>query len=736
MKLMKWLKAHPATLKDVAVSTCLLGASAGIVFGISAATFKINYMPLDSAEARLAAVKSANYLSEKISSKWNMEDAKDENGNIKIPCPTIEGSGPWGQSPSKAWNTGDGFKWWHALHPNAKDGSEPWSKAKDCEPNVDEGDNISDAAIKARHEIVSMVIDGATHSTMDRSFNQSLYEGLVDYIHNKRLDHYDAENLDDGVGKNTAYSFKPAQDNTTEFENIYLSTIHNKTVVGLAGFNHATPLNSLMVHNTLSDGSTDPLATGPDAKTNEELDSTCFILLDSNIANNQNIASVQFRADQPGFLTGLATCQYFYNNLDLYHDNYQDLEVAAFGGVQIPTVLIYMGGYQRGIELFNYAVLGSILKNGPAYYYDHKKAEDKWAHLGEKFKNLVEHSKYKDELTKISSSAQFQEQYRQKLYDEFSVKMIKLGDIGTHFSGTFAAGDAIGITKQYLNRGASAIIAVAGPQSLDVAQEIKNQNSKCIVIGVDTAMEAGDYQRYHSGCDETNRGNPNTNDKYMDQTVDKNGNRPSEANGIIKFSAIKDIKRVTNTITRLSLQGYGWDVNDQGTLDKEMPDPVYSICGPGYQTCGNIKNGLISISWDGFYPLMQALECIEFKLASGAIHPFSEVWQEATDSYITHIGDDAWKKLDAKYRDNIKNLDIVKTFDKTSEIGKALYENYNHTIAILAEAFSSNEGRITFDRTMTLDRIAETDEWRMLEEGETIDRTILSWLDTNMYVIS
>ena len=71
MKLLKWLKAHPATLKDVATSTCLLGASAGIVFGVSAGMFRVQYMPLNSAEARLAAATTAgnNYYLEDISSE-------------------------------------------------------------------------------------------------------------------------------------------------------------------------------------------------------------------------------------------------------------------------------------------------------------------------------------------------------------------------------------------------------------------------------------------------------------------------------------------------------------------------------------------------------------------------------------------------------------------------------------------------------------------------------------------
>ncbi|MCQ3907514.1 MAG: hypothetical protein MJ219_01895 [Mycoplasmoidaceae bacterium] len=87
-----------------------------------------------------------------------------------------------------------------------------------------------------------------------------------------------------------------------------------------------------------------------------------------------------------------------------------------------------------------------------------------------------------------------------QLHDEYQIRLIKLGNIATHFTGSFAAGDAIGMTKQFLNRGAQALLVVGGPQSVDAAQEIKNQNSNCILIGVDTSMEDSDYQRLHAGC--------------------------------------------------------------------------------------------------------------------------------------------------------------------------------------------------------------------------------------------
>lgn len=737
MKILKWLKAHPATLKDVAASTCLLGASAGIVFGVSAAFFKVQYMPLFSPEARLEAALTAqsNYYCNDLNSSWNMNPVMDGE-KVIIPGLPAPKQRDLKKNPSE----------WHLIHPSARQGKEPWNVSA-AGPSKQEGEPLTNDEIKARYDLISIVIDGSTHSTLDRSFNQSLYEGLVDYIKNKKLDHYDPANLTDPIVRNTAIAYKPAQDTTTEFINLYLSAIQNDNIIGLAGFNHSTPLNSLMTHKPQGE-SVDPHVSGPNTTTSQKLDETSFILVDSNVPNNQNVASVQFRSDEAGFLAAIATCQYFYNNLDLYHEHFNDLKVAEFGGVLIPTVIDYMGGYQRGVELFNYSVLGSILKRGPEYYYGEKPVTDAdpWSHLGAKFENLVEHSKYKDQLKNLSGSAEFNELYKQNVYNEYSVKMIKLGDIGTHFSGGFAAGDAIGITKQYLNRGADAIIAVAGPQSLDASQEIKNQNSKCIVIGVDTPMEESDYQRFHQGCSEKNRDWPNKNDKYMDKTVDEQGNSSSEANAIIKFSALKDIKQVANKITRLTLQGFAWDV---GT--GLMPDPDYAICTEGYQTNGNILNSLVSISWDGFYPLIQALECIEFvdrdtnNQSDKVIIPFFEkqkencAWAKAIKTYISkrERREQGWKweQLPELYRNSILGGPrTMTTFNKNSDIGKVLYENYQTTIQILAELFVSPNSCISFDRTMTLEK--DGNSWSILPEGKTLDLPILIWLSNNMYMIS
>jgi basic membrane protein A len=74
-----------------------------------------------------------------------------------------------------------------------------------------------------------------------------------------------------------------------------------------------------------------------------------YILLDANDPDDKNVASVIFRTDEAAFMTGIATCQYLNDNFDEYKSG--GLRVGTFGGVAIPSVTIYMGGFEYGIQV-------------------------------------------------------------------------------------------------------------------------------------------------------------------------------------------------------------------------------------------------------------------------------------------------------------------------------------------------------------------------------------------------
>ncbi len=454
------------------------------------------------------------------------------------------------------------------MHPGANENQPLWSKYEGIKPFIKEDTPLDQTTIQNRYDYSATIIDGTRQEALDRSFNQALYTGLVDFTKNTRVDHVDPVSETDPISKNIAHSYKPSQDTTTEFINLYLSAMDKHDIIGLAGFSHTTPLEAMMTHKPAGGNELEALVTCSSPDITKMVNETGIIMLDSDVHNNQNIVSVLFRADQAAFLSALGTCQYFYNNLGIYHKHHEPLSVGIFGGVPMTTVTVYMGGFQRGIEFFNYAILRQKLLGGNGDTeekgvncgdYDYFMHPDQESYNSKEFFNLINHSKHREELLNLSRDKdgmlEYFTKYRNDLYDEFSIKCIDLGDPSTHFTGTFGAGDAIGISKQFLNRGASAIVAVAGPQSLDVAQEIANQHSKCIVVGVDSPMEESDYQRYHPNCDDSTKTKPNLNDPYMDQTKGVDGSISAEANAIIKFSAIKDIRTITTKIVRLCASG-------------------------------------------------------------------------------------------------------------------------------------------------------------------------------------
>lgn len=846
---------------QVAASVCLIGASAGLIFGISAATFRINYMDLNNAQTRLYANNTMNYRSQLISSEWNMDQSvKPLTQNIQL-------------------------GWWKQMHHDAPmishndpaksdyygptDTTE-WNKLTPDQQNTFK---------QRRYEYCCMVLDGVNHTELDHSFNESMYRGFVNYINNKVVDPKEVKPQGAGATNNSSHAYRPSQETPTYFKTAYNSAAQQHSIIGLAGFNHVTPLSSLGTYNART-----KIVDYGDKDT--AFDKTCFLLVDGDVENNQNIASVLFRSDQPGFLSAVATAMYFMNNVELYHDQGQDISVGVYGGTTIPTVTIYMGGFQRGIEFFNAFILSDMLdgreiltnKNDTTIEYD-PVVRNMF-----KFSKTVDF-KTNDRWAKIETRLTDKE--KKKLMDEYSVKVIKLGDAKTHFTGTFNSGDAIGITKQFLNRKASAILAVAGPQALDSAQEIQNQNSKCIVVGVDSPTEDGDAQRQS---------------KYTDKTKAPDGSASGQSDKIIKFSSVKDVMTVTQKISELIQKGQNWDVSGEkwnhnfvpqyepekiitlnpgncdwetisgggiiikkfhptlvidpkeivipktfeitdtktqevskvpiraisdyafveskdskarsllptsvetikiepdnidvgecafanainisyldfssiSDLDKDkvvfhknslvgsnqeqkgmvivdrtqdrtklnnfvaslqdpmracldplwfadFPDIDKSICSMGFQTCGNIENGLISISWDGWYYLMQALgftkPVVVDKDGKWQSQEFKKIWQD-------HIHGWNEKELSPELKDEFENYDKILTFNRDSNA----YKNYSVLTAVLGSIFK--EAYYEFDRNMTLIPSEDGKSFVIPPEGVGTPLTVLDWLKYNMY---
>jgi basic membrane lipoprotein Med (substrate-binding protein (PBP1-ABC) superfamily) len=116
-----------------------------------------------------------------------------------------------------------------------------------------------------------------------------------------------------------------------------------------------------------------------------------------------------------------------------------------------------------------------------------------------------------------------------------------------------------------LQRGADAILPVAGPQTIDTVKEIQAYGSSCIVVGVDTAQEL----------------DTNTNGRSVYKDVNGDAN-------VIKFSATKNIAGITSQILSLSYAG----LPDDSTFTSGDP----KVGSYGYLTVGNTENDGIAPS--------------------------------------------------------------------------------------------------------------------------------------------
>lgn len=483
----KYWKQVIATLAGVAA----IAVSSGIVFGVTAAVSKnVHYVNIKPDDNKIASIDYGAATPKKTS--WS---TVDKDGKV-VDDPTT--------API----------WLNDLKLNDLDFNNTYGYA----------------------EIIN---DGSNHQILDQSFNQGAYQGLVNWVHQKRLNWQPgldmqvkmtelvAENQKDEA-KNSAKGGKPTSDSPSGFINTYKAVIGDgvKSLV-LPGFNHLTPLGTF---------AKDPVF----AKAG-------YIFIDGTFSdvpeNNEHVASIMFRSDEASFLVGLAACQYLEDNYDKVYSkvNNGQLAIGCFGGTAIPTVTIYMGGLEWGIWAYNTYVLPKLIK---------------------------QHS----EWTKEEQEKHF-------------VKFISLGKSSSYFSGTFTVGDARLIVQQLLAYGADMILPVAGPQTADACSEIVNQNSPAKVIGVDTDQENGDLGSYKSGSS-LNKGT-----KVISFSAQKD---IAYITSMVLQASAEGKRGYWHNSTTNKYESLEWDNN--GTLHDHEKYAASAIGSYGYTTVGNVDNNAVKIS--------------------------------------------------------------------------------------------------------------------------------------------
>jgi basic membrane lipoprotein Med (substrate-binding protein (PBP1-ABC) superfamily) len=134
--------------------------------------------------------------------------------------------------------------------------------------------------------------------------------------------------------------------------------------------------------------------------------------------------------------------------------------------------------------------------------------------------------------------------------EKHKVKFISLGKQDSYFSGNFTQGDGRSVVQELLAKKVSAIMPVAGPQTFDCTQEIINQHSHAVVIGVDTAQENDPTVQRES------------------HYVDKNNNQQ-----VIKFSAQKNITNMlTDILNNVKVNGHLGKIGIGGYGDLTVGD--------------------------------------------------------------------------------------------------------------------------------------------------------------------
>ena len=413
------------------------------------------------------------------------------------------------------------------------------------------------------YNLVELIIDGSTHAIRDRSFNGEVYNGITNWVH-QRVQPYKTEvspnawdingefkiqqpDLHEPNGdKGDSYQSKavrPISDQANGFIQTYNAAIASgfKTLV-LNGYLHTSPLSSFCQSQK------------------DTFKKANYILLDDMLAN-EYVASVTFRADQGSALCGIAACQLLQENYDEIYSkvNHGQLAVGTFGGLAIPTVTSFMGGFEWGIYFYNKFILPKI--NG----------YDTWS-----------------EATR----------------NKRTVKILKLGRQSSYFTGTFTAGDARLCVQQLLADGADIILPVAGPQTSDCVNEIYLQHSPCRVIGVDTPQEDGDLGNKYSTS-------PLWKNKTKILCFSSIKQLGLAAANVLQINA-KGLRGVyfnneTNSIVPLNYDGK--PLNEQTEEIKAS-----FIGGAGYHNVGSLHNNLVAISNTGKDTLINAFTLLDNSL--------------------------------------------------------------------------------------------------------------------------
>lgn len=418
---------------------------------------------------------------------------------------------------------------------------------------------LTSCSIQYYDYFAEVVVSDNTSVLADNSFSQSTYEGYKQFMAEETFTIPNGTNGEksgpekaDGLnGSNgtTMYDKKrklgvynlPEADKVAQSTGLWRrpgstvaervstfkgSFVSGKDIMIVPGFNHEKSLKQIALDSDFRDkGFIWMDGVLPEYKNDEGKESY------------SNVSSFSFRAEQSAFLTGIAACVFLNINKEVFGDG--GLKVGGFVGLPLVSTLDFLAGFQAGVFAFN-----ASLKN-----------------------NVTSKNTMNDNETKANPNNS--SQMWQK------VEFVNLGsNISNWATGSFGVGDGMQLSRNLVTQGADMIMAIAGPQTLDLISVAETSSRPVAVLGVDSAQE-----------------NQNINKPFTTlggkKLKDASGKEISDPK-FIQFSAIKKLDSATKQVLEAIFNG-----NDP---NNESYKGTSFVKGFGYQNIGSLENNTVGVS--------------------------------------------------------------------------------------------------------------------------------------------
>lgn len=383
---------------------------------------------------------------------------------------------------------------------------------------------------------------------------------------------------------------------------------------------------------------------------------TGFMLFDEVMTasddGSYNTWSITFRSDLGSIQTGIAMCMLLNEYQDVFYDDGK-LTYGMYGGLPFSSVTSFLGGIQHGVKWFNTNIANKT------FTVNNKTIE----------------------------------------YKEVEIVKSTIGD----FVGGFGPSQGLAVTKHLIAKNIDVLIPVAGPQVWTAMDEIIKLNNKCLLLGVDSAMETDPLnKKLNFSSSEGKIGNG----KY------------------VQFSSVKDLSKATYKALQIVENG-----NIIPEIPSDITDPTEKenyftkfsetgkpgeVSGFGTSAVGDIYNGCVGVSDDGKKYLESALSI------SGLSDPsFDPMYSEVANMIYTGSDGQIYNyggvgglaqnftnnfANDYSAKDKILNLKDFITRGKQSDENKIKVAISSTTSVLLDSSFSQScyLGLVTYLKSMQI----------------------------------